>query len=208
MFEIECGSIATNDKFKLQKFTSSLSECAMLWFNNCSPESVANWETLVELLLTDFQLMEVLIKIEHLRLCTKVTKESFREYIQHFRNLVSQMKDTLDLKEIVRICAVKSGTASQYLTASPCAIFEDLFECALTYEELTRSSSARKALQFASVNVVPDVNVAANYNNHSQDRDKTKQKKNDKNGFSSDECPRKQLRDPKDYTFEPKDTER
>lgn len=74
MFEIECGSIATHGKFKLQIFPSSLTECAMLWLNNCSPESVASWETLVELLITHFQLMEVLIKIEHLRLCTTLSK--------------------------------------------------------------------------------------------------------------------------------------
>lgn len=87
--------------------------------------------------------MEIPVKIACLRLCTKETKEKLKEYVQRFRKLASSMKDTPSLNEIDQICATNLGPVSWYLTASPRATFEDLFECALMDEEFTRP--ARKA---------------------------------------------------------------
>lgn len=169
--------------------------------------SIASWETLIELFTTHFQSMKVPVKIEHVRFCVTETTKSFREYVQRLRNLASQMNDTPDLKEIIQICAMNSGPASWYLIASPCAIFEDLFKRALTYEELDRSGFAWKDTQFTLVNAEVDAIAALDYNSRRRDRqDKSKFDKG-KNTLT-DEHPRKQLRDSKGYAFELKDTER
>lgn len=41
-----------------------------------------------------------------------------REYVQHFQILTSQTKNTSDLNEIIRICAMNSSPPSWYLTTS------------------------------------------------------------------------------------------
>lgn len=79
--------------------------------------------------------MEVPVKIEDLKLCTKAPSETFRDYLQQYRTLVSLMKETPKLKEIVKICAMNSSSAAWYLTLAPCSRFEELFEKVLTYEE-------------------------------------------------------------------------
>lgn len=153
--------------------------------------------------------MEVPIKIEHLKLCKKGSTESFDAYIQRYRTLASRMRDTPDLKEIVRICAINAGSAAWFLTSAACDTFEALFDRILIYEELVRAGGIGKSQAGASVHVVDDAYATNDYNNRARDRnDKPRYNKNGGNAASSGEQSRRQWRDPKDYSFDLKDTER
>lgn len=59
IFEIECDNIANNKKLKLQ-----------------------HRRLVVELFTAHFESMEVLVKIEHLKLYAKTPSETFQDYVQ------------------------------------------------------------------------------------------------------------------------------
>ena len=111
----------------------------------------------MEQFTSHFQSMEIPVKIEHLKLCRKENGKSFEKYVQRFRALVSKMKDTPELKEIVKICSMNAGPAAWYLTSSACTTFDELFYRFLTYEELGRISTNAKAAR-ASTNFVSQYN--------------------------------------------------
>lgn len=78
MFEIERCSKSNNDKHKLQQFSSSVKWCAMKWNNNW-PSVHCKWGNVSRTIYTSLLVDGSPVKIEHLRLCTKETKESFKE---------------------------------------------------------------------------------------------------------------------------------
>ena len=134
----------------------------MRWFNNRSSGSISSWDDLVEQFTSHFQSMEILVKMEHLRFCCRETNEEFEKYVHRFRTLVSKMKDTPDLKEIVKICAMNASPVAWYLTSTGCTTFEELFDKILTYEELGRMAADTKAAK-ASSNDVSNYNRGGGY---------------------------------------------
>ena len=111
--------------------------------------------------------MEVPAKIEHLILCTKAPSETFRKYVHWFQTLAVQMKETLNLKEI--ICPMNVSAAAWYLMSASNS-FDELFDIVLNYEELMHSSLAGKAHPLASVNHVMEAFPVNNYNYQNQNR--------------------------------------
>ena len=78
--------------------------------------------------------MEVPVRMEHLRLCHREDGEAFDKYVLRLRSLISRMRDTPDLKEVVKICAMNAGLAAFFLTSASCTTFDDLFDMVSTFE--------------------------------------------------------------------------
>ena len=53
-----------------------------------------------------FQSMEIPVKMENLKLCHRETGEAFDKYVLQFKALVSKIKETPELKEVVKICSM------------------------------------------------------------------------------------------------------
>lgn len=70
--------------------------------------------------------MEILVKIEHLRQCLREPGEEISIFVKRFRSLFSQIKKTLDVKELVKICAIKNGLAAWFLSGAQCDTFEQV----------------------------------------------------------------------------------
>ena len=93
--------------------------------------------------------------MEHLKLCKRNPGKDFDKYVLCFRTLVSKMKKTPDLNEVLTICSMNAGPAAYFLSSAPCLTFDDLFNRVLIYEELERNKVSYKASK-AHANVVSD----------------------------------------------------
>lgn len=51
----------------------------------------------------EFQSMEIPIKLEHLKLCLRESREKFETYVNRLRTLANQIKEMPELKEFVKI---------------------------------------------------------------------------------------------------------
>ena len=109
--------------------------------------------------------MEAPVKIEHLRLCRRENNETFEKYVTRFRTLVSKMRDTPELQEVIKICAMNAGPAAYFLTGASCKTFDELFDKVLSYEELERNKTSFKTTK-ASINVVS--NNSNNFNSQKE----------------------------------------
>ena len=200
IFEIECGTIVANEKLKLQQFPASLSGNALRWFNNRPSGSINSWDEFVEQFTEHFQSMEIPVTIEHLRQCQRESGERFATYVKRFRSLTSQMKETPDIKELVKICAMNAGSAAWFLSGAQCNTFEQLFERMLIFEELGRVSASLKNAK-ASTNAVTELGESSREKqlegprNNNEDRKVVPQQ-------------RREWRNMEDYTFNTRDTER
>lgn len=63
------------------------------------------------------------------------------------------MKETLDIKELVKICAMNVGLAASFLSGGQCNTFKHLFKRVLIYEKLDLISTSTKH-EGASSNVI------------------------------------------------------
>ena len=88
----------------------------MRWFCNKPSKSISSWDDFVEQFTSHFQSMEAPIKIEHLRLYRRENNETFEKYVACFKALVSNMRDTPELKEVLKICAMNAGPTAYFLT--------------------------------------------------------------------------------------------
>ena len=131
----------------------------MRWFCNKPPKSIHSWEDLVEQFTSHFQSMEAPVKIEHLRLCRRENNETFEKYVTKFRTLVSKMRDTPELQEVIKICAMNADLTTYFLTGAFCKTFDELFDKVLSYEELERKKTSFRTSK-ANVNVTSN-----NYDN-------------------------------------------
>lgn len=95
--------------------------------------------------------MEIPVKMKHLKKCRKDECESFVAYVKRFQTISSQMKETTDIKEVVKICAMKVGHAASFLNGAQCNTFEQLFERILVYEELGSVSTLVKNVKASSI---------------------------------------------------------
>ena len=66
------------------------------------------------------------------------------------------MKETPEINELVKICAMNAGSAAWFLSGAQCNTFEQLFERVLIYEELGRASASLKNAK-ASSNAVTEL---------------------------------------------------
>ena len=66
------------------------------------------------------------------------------------------MKETPEIKEIVKVCAMNAGPAAWFLSGAQCNTFKQLFERMLVYEELGRVFASLKNAK-ASSNAVTDL---------------------------------------------------
>ena len=62
-----------------------------------------HWDDFIKQFTSHFYSMEAPVKIEHLRLCHREENESFEKYVTRFRTLVSKMRDTPEMKEVIEI---------------------------------------------------------------------------------------------------------
>ena len=148
--------------------------------------------------------MEVPIKMEHLKICKRDPGEAFEKYVLRFRMLVSKMKETPDLNEVLTICSMNAGQAAYFLSSAPCSTFDDLFNMVLIYEELERNKASFKASR-AHANAVYD-----NYKGKDNQGHRNGSPPKEHNGARHD-APKRELkpwRDLKDYTYDIDDTER
>lgn len=58
---------------------------------------------MVEKFAIEFQSMEIPIKLEHLKLCLRESREKFETYVNRLRTLANQIKEMPELKELVKI---------------------------------------------------------------------------------------------------------
>lgn len=101
-----------------------LSDNALRLFNNYQPGSISLWDELVEQFSMYFQSMEILAKIEHLRQCRRKSNEEFATYAKRFRSLTSQIKETPDIKKLVKIFTVNAGSTIWFVSGAQCNTFE------------------------------------------------------------------------------------
>ena len=144
--------------------------------------------------------MEIPIKIEHLRQCRRESGEQFATYVKRFRNLSSLLKETPDIKELVKICAMNAGPAAWFLSGAQCNTFEQLFERVLILEELERTSASTKE-KGASSNAVTDFS-------HTDHEQQAKNESGNLRDAPREPRQRREWRNIEDYTFNIGDTDR
>ena len=67
------------------------------------------------------------------------------------------MRDTPELKEVLKICAMNAGPTAYFLTRASCKTFDELFDKVLSYEELERNKASYRTSK-ASINAVANNN--------------------------------------------------
>ena len=145
--------------------------------------------------------MEALVRIEHLKLCHRENNEAFEKYVTRFRTLVSKMRDTPEMKEVIKICSMNAGPAAYFLTGASCSTFDELFDRVISFDELERNKASYKA-SGASTNTMYD--KGRDYQNR-RSRSPSKElnaARNDGGRNSPSRRETKTWRDIRDYTFD------
>ena len=57
------------------------------------------------------------------------------------------MRDTPELKEVLKFCAMNAGPAAYFLTGASCSTSDELFDKVLLYEDLEKIKPAIKSLE-------------------------------------------------------------
>lgn len=98
-------------------------------------------------------------KIEHHRLCKKDTRGVIQElYTTLSEFSILDERYSWSKGDLLNLCH-EFGPIIMVSHYFPCATFEDLFECVLTYKGLLAHALLGKLHNFTSVNFVVDVNV-------------------------------------------------
>ncbi|KAM1731800.1 hypothetical protein ACFX11_017639 [Malus domestica] len=160
-FTAQCGDV-NSDFHKLRLFNFSLTGSAFAWYINLPPNSVQNWEELVEKFHEQFYRPGMEMSVSSLARMAQASDESPMDYLTRFKSARNWCRVPLPEVEFVRLAL--NGLDVEYKKKFLGANFRDMYELAQhveQYDYLLREEKISKTPTRGTIYKNPTVNYAS-----------------------------------------------
>ncbi|KAM1633844.1 hypothetical protein ACFX15_011635 [Malus domestica] len=160
-FTAQCGDV-NSDFHKLRLFNFSLTGSAFAWYINLPPNSVQNWEELVEKFHEQFYWPGMEMSVSSLARMAQASDESPMDYLTRFKSARNWCRVPLPEVEFVRLAL--NGLDVEYKKKFLGANFRDMYELAQhveQYDYLLREEKVLKTPSRGTLYKNPTVNYAS-----------------------------------------------
>ncbi|KAM0970324.1 hypothetical protein PS1_018620 [Malus domestica] len=160
-FTAQCGDV-NSDFHKLRLFNFSLTGSAFAWYINLPPNSVQNWEGLVEKFHEQFYRPGMEMSVSSLARMAQASDESPMDYLTRFKSARNWCRVPLPEVEFVRLAL--NGLDVEYKKKFLGANFRDMYELAQhveQYDYLLREEKISKVPTWGTIYKNPTVNYAS-----------------------------------------------
>ncbi|KAM1179154.1 hypothetical protein ACFX2G_018760 [Malus domestica] len=160
-FTAQCGDV-NSDFHKLRLFNFSLTGSAFAWYINLLPNSVQNWEGLVEKFHEQFYRPGMEMSVSSLARMAQASDESPMDYLTRFKSARNWCRVPLPEVEFVRLAL--NGLDVEYKKKFLGANFRDMYELAHhveQYDYLLREEKISKVPTRGTIYKNPTVNYAS-----------------------------------------------
>ncbi|KAM1140989.1 hypothetical protein ACFX19_041712 [Malus domestica] len=160
-FTAQCGDV-NSDFHKLRLFNFSLTGSAFAWYINLPPNSVQNWEELVEKFHEQFYRPGMEMSVSSLARMAQASDESPMDYLTRFKSARNWCRVPLPKVEFVRLAL--NGLDVEYQKKFLGANFRDMYELAQhveQYDYLLREEKTSKTPTRGTIYKNPTVNYAS-----------------------------------------------
>ncbi|KAM1003900.1 hypothetical protein ACFX2C_004163 [Malus domestica] len=160
-FTAQCGDV-NSDFHKLRLFNFSLTGLAFAWYINLPPNSVQNWEELVEKFHEQFYRPGMEMSVSSLARMAQASDESPMDYLTRFKSARNWCRVPLPEVEFVRLAL--NGLDVEYKKKFLGANFRDMYELAQhveQYDYLLREEKISKTPTRGTIYKNPTVNYAS-----------------------------------------------
>ncbi|KAM1199889.1 hypothetical protein ACFX2J_016208 [Malus domestica] len=160
-FTAQCGDV-NSDFHKLRLFNFSLTGSAFAWYINLPPNSVQNWEELVEKFHEQFYRPGMEMSVSSLARMAQASDESPMDYLTRFKSARNWCRVPLPEVEFVRLAL--NGLDVEYKKKFLGANFRDMYELAQhveQYDYLLREEKVSKTPSRGTLYKNPTVNYAS-----------------------------------------------
>ena len=160
-FTAQCGDV-NNDLYKLRLFNFSLTGSAFAWYINLPPNSIQNWEELVERFHEQFYRPGMEMSVSSLARMAQDVDESPMDYLTRFKSARNWCRVSLPEVEFVRLAL--NGLNVEYKKKFLGANFRDMYELAQhveQYDYLLREEKALRPPSRGTIYKNPSVSYAS-----------------------------------------------
>ncbi|KAM2482124.1 hypothetical protein ACFX1W_039930 [Malus domestica] len=160
-FTAQCGDV-NSDFHKLRLFNFSLTGSTFAWYINLPPNSVQNWEELVEKFHEQFYRPGIEMSVSSLARMAQASDESPMDYLTRFKSARNWCRVPLPEVEFVRLAL--NGLDVEYKKKLLGENFRDMYELAQhveQYDYLLREEKTSKAPTRGTIYKNPTVNYAS-----------------------------------------------
>ncbi|KAM2537585.1 hypothetical protein TB2_023119 [Malus domestica] len=160
-FTAQCGDV-NSDFHKLRLFNFSLTGSAFAWYINLPPNSVQNWEELVEKFHEQFYRPGMEMSVSSLARMAQASDESPMDYLTRFKSARNWCRVPLPEVEFVRLAL--NGLDVEYKKKFLGENFRDMYELAQhveQYDYLLREEKTSKTPTRGTIYKNPTVNYAS-----------------------------------------------
>ncbi|KAM1047423.1 hypothetical protein ACFX2C_026781 [Malus domestica] len=160
-FTAQCGDV-NSDFHKLRLFNFSLTGSAFAWYINLPPNSIQNWEELVEKFHEQFYRPGMKMSVSSLARMAQASDESPMDYLTRFKSARNWCRVPLPEVEFVRLAL--NGLDVEYKKKFLGANFRDMYELAQHVEQndyLLREEKTSKTPTRGTIYKNPTLNYAS-----------------------------------------------